>query len=79
MDVSVESTTAADNSSGDEGESCPICLLKLRAQNLGRPAPCQHIFCLTCIREWAKVHLSLNFMIASLVPSINYFVTLPSV
>jgi hypothetical protein len=26
-----------------------------RTQDLGRPASCRHVFCLTCIREWAKV------------------------
>ena len=43
------------SSSDEESEKCPICLLKFRQQAQGRPDQCQHIFCLQCILEWAKV------------------------
>ena len=33
-------------SDDEEGERCPICLLRLRLQPVGRPEPCQHLFCL---------------------------------
>jgi hypothetical protein len=45
--------------------SCPRAFKKMlsisgvcRTQDLGRPASCRHVFCLTCIREWAKVCLT---------------------
>ena len=34
------------SSDDEEGERCPICLLRLRLQPVGRPQPCQHLFCL---------------------------------
>ena len=34
------------SSDDEEGERCPICLLRLRLQPVGRPEPCQHLFCL---------------------------------
>ena len=45
-----------ESSSGDEdSDHCPICLLRLKLQPIGRPEKCQHVFCLACITEWAKV------------------------
>ena len=35
--------------------TCPICLDKLRDQDVGTPEACDHNFCLECIQEWAKV------------------------
>ena len=34
------------SSDDEDGERCPICLLRLRLQPVGRPQPCQHLFCL---------------------------------
>ena len=42
-------------SSGESKDQCPICLMTLKGQKLGKPNCCQHIFCLDCIQEWAKV------------------------
>lgn len=36
-------------------ETCPICLNRLRDQDVGTPESCDHVFCLDCIQEWAKV------------------------
>ncbi|XP_062594501.1 PHD and RING finger domain-containing protein 1-like isoform X2 [Saccostrea cucullata] len=36
------------------GETCPICLDRLRDQDLGTPESCDHTFCLECIQEWSK-------------------------
>ncbi|CAG0918121.1 unnamed protein product [Notodromas monacha] len=44
-----------DSSSEDESTvRCPICLAKLRDKVVGNPEPCDHVFCLECIDEWAK-------------------------
>jgi PHD and RING finger domain-containing protein 1 len=40
---------------GGEGETCPICLDRLRDQDVGTPESCDHTFCLECIQEWSKV------------------------
>jgi len=43
-------------SDGDETTMrCPICLARLGMQCVGSPETCDHIFCLDCILEWAKV------------------------
>ncbi|CAL1548899.1 unnamed protein product, partial [Lymnaea stagnalis] len=43
-------------SSGDENcDRCPICLNRLRNQDIGTPESCDHCFCLECIQEWARV------------------------
>ena len=39
------------SSDDEEGERCPICLLRLRLQPVGRPQPCQHLFCLVTIHN----------------------------
>ncbi|KAI8781279.1 PHD and RING finger domain-containing protein 1 [Biomphalaria glabrata] len=49
-------TEDAAESSGDENcDRCPICLNRLRNQDMGTPESCDHVFCLECIQEWAKV------------------------
>ena len=53
-------TAASDSSDSDpDAERCPICLARLRDQNVGTPESCDHSFCLECIQEWAKVRQSL--------------------
>ena len=50
---------SCSSSSGDEDtEHCPICLLKLKLQPVGRPELCRHLFCLSCITQWSKVKYS---------------------
>ena len=46
-----------DCSSSEDEETvrCPICLLKLKAQPIGNPEPCDHVFCLECILIWSRV------------------------
>ena len=47
---------ASDSSDGDmDCDRCPICLARLRDQDVGTPEGCDHSFCLECIQEWAKV------------------------
>jgi hypothetical protein len=53
------------DSDGDEtAVRCPICLARLGLQCVGSPETCDHIFCLDCILEWAKVqlHIQLNLV-----------------
>ena len=38
------------SSDDEEGDRCPICLLRLRLQPVGRPQPCQHLFCLVLLK-----------------------------
>jgi hypothetical protein len=55
---SVNASVDYESSSGDENDDhCPICLLRLKLQPIGRPEKCQHVFCLACISEWAKVRI----------------------
>ena len=50
-----------ESSSGDENDDhCPICLLRLKLQPIGRPEKCEHVFCLACITEWAKVRKNIK-------------------
>ncbi|XP_017883557.1 serine/arginine repetitive matrix protein 2-like isoform X2 [Ceratina calcarata] len=42
------------DSSDEEVEKCPICLLPFRRQELGTPSSCEHCFCLDCLIEWSK-------------------------
>ena len=47
-------------SDGDETTMrCPICLARLGMQCVGSPETCDHIFCLDCILEWAKVYIAI--------------------
>ncbi|GFR80014.1 PHD and RING finger domain-containing protein 1 [Elysia marginata] len=46
---------AEGDSSGDENcDQCPICLNRLRQQDVGMPECCDHVFCLECIQLWSK-------------------------
>ncbi|XP_015440228.1 PREDICTED: serine/arginine repetitive matrix protein 2 isoform X2 [Dufourea novaeangliae] len=42
------------DTSDDQVEKCPICLLPFRMQQLGTPSSCEHCFCLECLLEWSK-------------------------
>ncbi|XP_053986194.1 uncharacterized protein LOC128880293 [Hylaeus volcanicus] len=42
------------DTSDDQVEKCPICLLPFRKQQLGTPSSCEHCFCLECLMEWSK-------------------------
>lgn len=42
------------DSSDEQVEKCPICLLPFRRQELGTPSSCEHCFCLDCLIEWSK-------------------------
>lgn len=45
-----------ESDSGDEDlPTCPICLDKLRSQDIGSPESCDHQFCMECIVEWSRV------------------------
>ncbi|XP_076637305.1 PHD and ring finger domains 1 [Colletes latitarsis] len=48
--VSDTDTDTSDN----QVEKCPICLLPFRRQQLGTPSTCEHCFCLECLLEWSK-------------------------
>ncbi|XP_063238995.1 E3 ubiquitin-protein ligase Praja-2-like [Bacillus rossius redtenbacheri] len=37
---------------GTANYSCPICLERIEAQEVGNPWNCHHFFCLDCILEW---------------------------
>lgn len=39
----------------DSVEKCPVCLAKIKDQDVGTPESCDHSFCLECIVEWSKV------------------------
>jgi hypothetical protein len=43
------------DSSDGESEKCPVCLNRIRDQDIGTPESCDHVFCLDCIQEWSKV------------------------
>ena len=46
---------ASDSSDDADCDRCPICLARMRDQDVGTPESCDHNFCLECIQEWAKV------------------------
>lgn len=50
MSSSISRTPASRDST-----TCSICLKRLRCSKIGKPDACNHIFCYTCILEWAKV------------------------
>ena len=59
-----EESQPMDQESDSDGEDlpvCPICLDKLRNQDIGAPESCDHQFCLECIIEWSRVRLSSYF------------------
>ena len=43
------------SSGGEDSQQCPICLARLRTQDVGTPDTCDHTFCLDCLLEWSKV------------------------
>lgn len=53
LDYESDASTSSTNS--DDAEKCPICLLSLGSQEIGKPAVCSHAFCFLCIHEWSKV------------------------
>jgi len=44
----------SSDSSDEQSEKCPICLLPFRKQQVGTPSACDHCFCLDCLLEWSK-------------------------
>ncbi len=52
-----EDEAEKNDKAGDEErgrDSCTICLLPMREQELGRPDVCDHLFCAECIVEWSR-------------------------
>ncbi|XDV52589.1 hypothetical protein PO909_021306 [Leuciscus waleckii] len=45
---------AADLSSDEDSEKCPICLNSFHEQPVATPESCEHYFCLDCILEWSR-------------------------
>nr|XP_055048280.1 PHD and RING finger domain-containing protein 1 isoform X1 [Misgurnus anguillicaudatus]XP_055048281.1 PHD and RING finger domain-containing protein 1 isoform X1 [Misgurnus anguillicaudatus]XP_055048282.1 PHD and RING finger domain-containing protein 1 isoform X1 [Misgurnus anguillicaudatus] len=45
---------AADLSSDEDSEKCPICLNSFHEQPIATPEACEHYFCLDCLLEWSK-------------------------
>lgn len=45
----------SESSDDGEGDDCPICLNRLKYQDIGTPEACDHNFCLDCIQLWARV------------------------
>ena len=43
------------STSRTEELTCPVCLKRIKRSRLGKPENCDHVFCFTCIHEWAKV------------------------
>lgn len=52
--VNDDAGTSSDSSSSGSSESCPICLLSLKNQEIGIPEICEHKFCFICIQEWSN-------------------------
>lgn len=46
--------SSSSDSSDDQVEKCPICLLRFKQQEIGTPESCDHHFCVDCIQEWSK-------------------------
>lgn len=44
----------SSDSSDEQAEKCPICLLRFKQQEIGTPESCDHHFCVECIQEWSK-------------------------
>ena len=53
------------DSDGEDLPTCPICLDKLRRQDIGSPESCDHQFCMECIVEWSKVKLLVQLLSSS--------------
>jgi hypothetical protein len=43
----------SESSSDGNSEKCPICFITFRAQEVGTPDTCDHLFCIGCIEEWS--------------------------
>lgn len=44
-----------NDSDNEQSEKCAICLSKFKGQDIATPETCDHMFCLECLQEWAKV------------------------
>ncbi|KAK7490763.1 hypothetical protein BaRGS_00017992, partial [Batillaria attramentaria] len=53
-DTKEENTATDSDSDGEDVATCPICLDKLRQQDVGSPESCDHQFCMECIVEWSR-------------------------
>lgn len=51
---SLTNANANSDSSDDQSEKCPICLIPFKRQQVGTPSACDHCFCLECLLEWSK-------------------------
>ncbi|XP_033752451.1 histone acetyltransferase KAT6A-like isoform X2 [Pecten maximus] len=51
---SQEASILLESESDGEGDNCPVCLNRLRDQDIGTPETCDHNFCLECIQEWSN-------------------------
>jgi len=51
----------SDDSLGGTLDKCPVCLRVLKAQEIAIPDCCEHVYCLSCIIEWAAVILFNSF------------------
>ncbi|GFY59753.1 PHD and RING finger domain-containing protein 1 [Trichonephila inaurata madagascariensis] len=55
---------ANDLSDNEQAEKCAICLSKFLGQDIATPETCDHVFCLECLQEWAKIVIN-NSMLPS--------------
>lgn len=58
----MESGDSDSSSNAPGAETCAICLGRMRGE-VGSPDSCEHIFCLICILEWAKVRNACNIFL----------------
>ncbi|KAH9494768.1 PHD and RING finger domain-containing protein 1 [Bulinus truncatus] len=54
-EIESDKEKAMESSDDENCDRCPICLNRLRTQDMGTPESCDHVFCLECIQEWARV------------------------
>lgn len=50
-----EEASDISESDSDDCNRCAICLFSFQENDVGTPESCDHVFCLDCIQEWAKV------------------------
>jgi PHD and RING finger domain-containing protein 1 len=43
------------DSTSEDSEKCPICLVTFAEQDTGTPDTCDHTFCVGCLKEWSKI------------------------
>lgn len=61
-----------DPDSASDAARCLICLNTFSGQPVASPQHCNHVYCLVCITEWAKVRLCLGIqMIHSFYTVVN--------